>query len=50
MKATQLLLEFGQSLWLEIIPELESTTEAALNHDSSTKNRKRRYRRFKEAL
>jgi glucose-6-phosphate isomerase len=33
-----------------IIPELESEAEPNLNHDSSTNNLIRRYRRFKEAL
>jgi hypothetical protein len=39
MKATQLLHEFGQSIWsdnitrdLRIIPELESEAEPNLNH------------------
>ena len=33
-----------------IIPELESTAEPALGHDSSTNNLIRRYRTLQEAL
>jgi glucose-6-phosphate isomerase len=33
-----------------IIPELESKTEPALSHDSSTNNLIRRYRKLKETL
>jgi glucose-6-phosphate isomerase len=42
-------VELGKVLAQRIIPELESRTEPALNHDSSTNNLIRRYRRFKEA-
>jgi glucose-6-phosphate isomerase len=37
-------VELGKVLAQRIIPELESTTEPALNHDSSTNNLIRRYR------
>jgi glucose-6-phosphate isomerase len=43
-------VELGKVLAQRIIPELESETEPNLNHDSSTNNLIRRYRRFKEAL
>ena len=42
-------VELGKVLAQRIIPELESKTEAALNHDSSTNNLIRRYRKLKEA-
>ena len=42
-------VELGKVLAQRIIPELESRTEPALNHDSSTNNLIRRFRRFKEA-
>jgi len=42
-------VELGKVLAQRIIPELESRAEPALNHDSSTNNLIRRYRRFKEA-
>jgi glucose-6-phosphate isomerase len=42
-------VELGKVLAQRIIPELESRTEPALTHDSSTNNLIRRYRRFKEA-
>ena len=42
-------VELGKVLAQRIIPELESRTEPALNHDSSTNNLIRRYRRYKEA-
>jgi glucose-6-phosphate isomerase len=43
-------VELGKVLAQHIIAELESKTEPALNHDSSTNNLIRRYRKFKEAL
>ena len=43
-------VEFGKVLAQRIIPELESTAEPQLGHDSSTNNLIRRYRTFKEAL
>jgi glucose-6-phosphate isomerase len=42
-------VELGKVLAQRIIPELESRAEPALNHDSSTNNLIRRYRRLKEA-
>jgi len=41
-------VELGKVLAQRIVPELESKAEPALNHDSSTNNLIRRYRRFKE--
>jgi glucose-6-phosphate isomerase len=41
-------VELGKQLAQRIIPELESQTEPALSHDSSTNNLIRRYRKFKE--
>jgi glucose-6-phosphate isomerase len=43
-------VELGKQLAQRIIPELESKQEPALNHDSSTNNLIRQYRKFKEAL
>ena len=43
-------VELGKVLAQRIFPELESEAEPALNHDSSTNNLIRRYRRSKEAL
>ncbi len=43
-------VELGKQLAQQIIPELESTEEPALAHDSSTNNLISRYRQFKEAL
>ena len=43
-------VELGKVLAQRIIPELESKTEPALNHDSSTNNLIRRYRKLKETL
>jgi len=43
-------VELGKQLAQRIIPELESKTEPALGHDSSTNNLIRRYRTLKEAL
>ena len=43
-------VELGKQLAQRIIPELESKHEPALNHDSSTNNLIRQYRKFKEAL
>lgn len=43
-------VELGKILAQRIIPELESKAEPALNHDSSTNNLIRRYRRSKEEL
>ena len=42
-------VELGKVLAQRIIPELESKTEPALGHDSSTNNLIRRYRKMKEA-
>ena len=42
-------VELGKVLAQRIIPELESRTEPALGHDSSTNNLIRRYRKLKEA-
>ena len=41
-------VELGKVLAQRIIPELESQTEPALGHDSSTNNLIRRYRKLKE--
>jgi glucose-6-phosphate isomerase len=41
-------VELGKALAQRIIPELESPTEPKLNHDSSTNNLIRRYRRLKK--
>jgi len=41
-------VELGKALAQRIIPELESPTEPNLNHDSSTNNLIRRYRRLKK--
>jgi len=43
-------VELGKVLAQRIIPELESEEEPKLNHDSSTNNLIRRYRKHKEAL
>jgi glucose-6-phosphate isomerase len=43
-------VELGKVLAQRIFPELKSKAEPALNHDSSTNNLIRRYRRSKEAL
>src|SRR6266581_6967044 len=43
-------VELGKVLAQRIIPELESKTEPALGHDSSTNNLIQRYRILKEAL
>ncbi len=40
-------VELGKALAQRIIPELESSTEAKLGHDSSTNNLIRRYRKMK---
>ena len=42
-------VELGKVLAQRIIPELESESEPRLNHDSSTNNLIRLYRKFKEA-
>jgi glucose-6-phosphate isomerase len=42
-------VELGKVLAQRIIPELESTEEPGLRHDSSTNNLIRRYRRLKES-
>jgi len=42
-------VELGKVLAQRIIPELESTTEPALKHDSSTNAVIRRYRKYKSA-
>jgi glucose-6-phosphate isomerase len=42
-------VELGKVLAQRIIPELESKTEPALGHDSSTNNLIRRYRKLKSA-
>ena len=41
-------VEIGKDLALSIIPELESTEEPQLSHDSSTNNLIRRYRKLKQ--
>jgi glucose-6-phosphate isomerase len=41
-------VELGKVLAQRIVPELESKTKPGLNHDSSTNNLIRRYRRTKE--
>jgi glucose-6-phosphate isomerase len=41
-------VELGKVLAQRIVPELESKTEPALNHDSSTNNLIRRYRKSKK--
>src|SRR5213079_1742134 len=43
-------VELGKQLAQRIIPELVSKEQPALNHDSSTNNLIRPYRKFKEAL
>ena len=43
-------VELGKVLAQRIIPELESESEPSLNHDSSTNNLIRRYRKHKEAV
>jgi glucose-6-phosphate isomerase len=43
-------VELGKVLAQRIIPELESEAEPSLNHDSSTNNLIRHYRKHKEAL
>ena len=40
-------VELGKVLAQRIIPEVESKTESALSHDSSTNNLIRRYRKLK---
>ncbi|MGA7274263.1 MAG: glucose-6-phosphate isomerase [Candidatus Udaeobacter sp.] len=42
-------VELGKQLAQRIIPELESKQEPAFNHDSSTNNLIRKYRKFKDA-
>ena len=42
-------VELGKALAQRIVPELESKTEPALSHDSSTNTLIRRYRKLKEA-
>src|SRR5262244_3351734 len=42
-------VELGKALAQRIIPELESDPEPMLNHDSSTNNLIRRYRKLREA-
>src|SRR4029077_9738509 len=41
-------VELGKVLAQRIIPELENASEPTLNHDSSTNNLIRRYRKLKE--
>jgi glucose-6-phosphate isomerase len=43
-------VELGKVLAQRIIPELENDPEPLLNHDSSTNNLIRRYRKLKRAL
>ena len=43
-------VELGKVLAQRIIPELESETEPALDHDSSTNNLIRRYRMRRDAV
>jgi glucose-6-phosphate isomerase len=40
-------VELGKALAQRIIPELESESEPALHHDSSTSNLIRRYRKMR---
>jgi glucose-6-phosphate isomerase len=42
-------VELGKVLAQRIVPQLESATEPALGHDSSTNALIRRYRRFKDS-
>ena len=42
-------VELGKALAQRIIPELESKTEPALSHDSSTNTLIRRYRKLRDA-
>ena len=42
-------VELGKALAQRIIPEIESSAEPALHHDSSTNNLILRYRKLKEA-
>jgi len=42
-------VELGKVLAQRIVPELESTTEPTLGHDSSTNNLIRRYRTHKQS-
>src|SRR5213079_2739549 len=42
-------VELGKALAQRIVPELESKTDPALGHDSSTNSLIRRYRKLKEA-
>jgi glucose-6-phosphate isomerase len=41
-------VELGKALAQRIVPELEDAAEPTLNHDSSTNNLIRRYRKYKE--
>ncbi len=43
-------VELGKALAQRILPELEGPTEPNLNHDSSTNNLIRRYRKMKKTL
>jgi glucose-6-phosphate isomerase len=43
-------VELGKVLAQRILPELESKTEPRLEHDSSTNNLIRRYRKLKGAM
>jgi glucose-6-phosphate isomerase len=43
-------VELGKVLAQRIVPELESKTEPRLEHDSSTNNLIRRYRKLKGAV
>ena len=43
-------VELGKALAQRIIPEIESPTEPALNHDSSTNSLIRRYRAFRDRV
>jgi glucose-6-phosphate isomerase len=43
-------VELGKALAQRIIPELESSSESKLNHDSSTNNLIRRYRKMRDTL
>ena len=43
-------VELGKALAQRIIPEIESQTEPALSHDSSTNALIRRYRKLRQGL
>ena len=43
-------VELGKALAQRIVPELEDKAEPALNHDSSTNNLIRNYRKMREEV